>query len=445
MYEEVKIHSIDVISKVYKIYDTAHLNKIMDTWEREKAYFLEKWGGPSIKICENYNGSLNNDELLNILNQCKEKIYNKIDEASRIKDQIWTYFGKMLIEDFFNNITSKDYVIEDVYIRRGMKVGKSIKFFFEQYYGPNITEKNKENLSKIQMIMSTAQQKNKVSGDLYLSVHPLDFLTMSTNNHKWTSCHAINHAYSAGNFAYIQDPVTCVAYLVTPGKERVQLNKLPEGCLWNDKSWRMLFFLSEDRNFAASGRHYPYAVPELEKKVALSLIPVYGWHSDTPSLREAPLYDKLVSSVENVSPFHLSENERLVCTNCELFKIGDIILTNEQRPSEEPRFYCDILWSCVYTPRFYFKGYPDKPTISIGKYGCGCLCCGKDASCQSYGLPFCKDCFDDLTKTGVSEDWWTCSCCGYQAHDDECKKMEDRHGRVYCPDCYRDEDEEDDY
>ena len=45
-------------------------------------------------------------------------------------------------------------------------------------------------------------QDVKVSGDLVLSVHPLDYLSISDNNHNWYSCHSLDGEYGAGNLGY---------------------------------------------------------------------------------------------------------------------------------------------------------------------------------------------------------------------------------------------------
>jgi hypothetical protein len=455
------VHSIDVISKVYKIKDIAYLQHIMETWEKEKSWFLEEWGGPIKKIKSNFEADLSKDAKHNIKSKCVNKIY-KVNEDKKLINLIVEYLHELDEEEFFSNMTHQIHTIREnfVTIGAGVKVAKSIKKFYEQFYGDELNEDNKNTLLKIQMILSNAQQKSRIKGDLYLSVHPLDFLTMSTNNHNWVSCHALNHCYSAGNFAYIQDSCTCVVYLLTPGNEQVQLHKLPEGCLWNDKSWRMLMFLSEDKKFAGSGRHYPFEIQSLEHEAALALVPSCNhWrYHGKEYVRKLTLYDRLCSAeIDNGDEpdyYYFGERDRKFVLGYELHTIGDVIVLNENRPNEEPRFYCDILDSGCYTPHFYHSNKGEEwysgsylPRLHIGKNGCGCLICGNDASCQSFGLPFCKDCFLDSDKTDIAEDWWTCCACGFQAHEDETQYMLDSNGNVYCNDCFTEDDDirEDEY
>lgn len=460
MFEEVKVHSIDVISKVYKIKDVSHLQTIMETWEKEKAWFLESWGGPIKKIKSNFESELSADAKHNVRTKCINKIFN-VHEDRKLVQLIYTYLTQISDDEFFSNMTHQAHSIIDneLTISSGVKVAKSIKQIYKYFYGDELNENHKNTLLKIQMLLSNAQQKSKLKGDLYLSVHPLDFLTMSTNNHNWVSCHALNHCYSAGNFAYIQDACTCVVYLLTPGNEKVQLHKLPEGCLWNDKSWRMLMFLSEDKKFAASGRHYPFEVKAFEHEAALVLVPSCNhWrYHGKEYVRKLTLYDRMCSAEEDNPDepdcYYFADRDRKFVLGYELHTIGDVIILNENRPNEEPRFYCDILDSGCYTPHFYHSNKGEDylynageyiPRLHIGKNGCGCLCCGEDASCQSFGLPFCKECFLDYDKTDIAEDWWTCSACGFQAHEDETHYVTDKHGNIYCHDCYVDEDDMED-
>ena len=42
-----------------------------------------------------------------------------------------------------------------------------------------------------------------MEGYLYLSIHPLDYLSISETNHGWRSCHALDGEYRNGNLSYL--------------------------------------------------------------------------------------------------------------------------------------------------------------------------------------------------------------------------------------------------
>lgn len=444
LYEEVKEHSIKVLSNVYKIKDIHRLEEIMASWEKNKKWFLDKFEKPIVKIAENITSEIDEESKRELICKCAKKVrdyaweHNE-DISAEIRHEIDYYLTCELSNaEFFNNILETD----KTHTSKGIKTAKAIKKIFPE----NPTEAQKAHILRIQMIMSEFQQKNKIHGDLYLSVHPVDFLTISTNNHNWTSCHGLYHAYSAGNIAYIQDQATCIAYLVTPGKEHVTINKRPELGRWNDKTWRMLIFVNEDVHLAAAGRHYPSENIILEEKAMEKIVPIHNYWRISPSFRRLTFYDRLTDE-HNTAPYYLDQDQRQVYVSGNLIPLKELITLNDQRLSEDSRFYCDVIDSSCYTPRFYsnFSGWEDRSNIApirIGHLGCGCLVCGADANCENYALPFCKDCFYDYDKTDAQKDWWTCAGCGYQEHYSLQEPMIADNDCAYCRDCYdREEDE----
>lgn len=81
-------------------------------------------------------------------------------------------------------------------------------------------------------------QEDKVTGILCLSIHPLDYLSLSENTYNWRSCHALDGEYRAGNLSYMMDNTTVVCYL--KGEDEAELPHFPAEVKWNSKKWRML-------------------------------------------------------------------------------------------------------------------------------------------------------------------------------------------------------------
>lgn len=104
-------------------------------------------------------------------------------------------------------------------------------------------------------------QKNKIEGYLCISVHPLDFLSLSENTHNWRSCHALDGEYAAGNLSYMMDTSTFIIYLRSD--EDVKLPNFPSTVLWNNKKWRMLMYLSQDCHMLFAGRQYPFECADI--------------------------------------------------------------------------------------------------------------------------------------------------------------------------------------
>ena len=156
-------------------------------------------------------------------------------------------------KDFYNNILSEDYSMNNgTIIPKGMKIIKAFKYFVE----------DKEILTEIQDKASMLIQNTKISGYFCMSVHPLDYLSLSENTHNWRSCHALDGEYRAGNLSYMSDNCTIICYIKS--EHDAVLPRFPDDVPWADKKWRMLLHVSDDDTMVISGRHYPYESKELQ-------------------------------------------------------------------------------------------------------------------------------------------------------------------------------------
>ena len=117
---------------------------------------------------------------------------------------------------------------------------------------------------EFRIIHSQILNDRVIRGDLCLSIHPLDFLTMSDNDLNWSSCmrfayksfgnnnmHYAPGCYRVGTVEMMNSPYIIEAYIrnTTP-------MKMPDNSTWNNKKWRTLIFV--DRNFITSIKSYPY-------------------------------------------------------------------------------------------------------------------------------------------------------------------------------------------
>lgn len=104
-------------------------------------------------------------------------------------------------------------------------------------------------------------QKN-FHGTLNLSIHPLDFMTMSDNNSNWSSCMSWMERgdYRMGTVEMMNSPYVIVAYLASDNKP-LQIGRNENEC-WNNKKWRELFIVNDQILIGVKG--YPYYADELE-------------------------------------------------------------------------------------------------------------------------------------------------------------------------------------
>ena len=98
----------------------------------------------------------------------------------------------------------------------------------------------------------------KVSGTLCLSIHPMDYMTMSDNESGWESCMnwQNNGCYRQGTVEMMNSPMVVVGYLKAKNDMCVDGQHQ-----WNNKRWRCLFLVTAD--FITSIMAYPYPHEEL--------------------------------------------------------------------------------------------------------------------------------------------------------------------------------------
>lgn len=113
--------------------------------------------------------------------------------------------------------------------------------------------------------LSQALNVSSLSGNLCISIHPLDYMTMSDNNCDWDSCMSWKNegSYRQGTVEMMNSPCVVVAYLTS--KEDMDLFGWRNHFSWNSKKWRSLYICSPD--FIGSIKGYPYQIPEVDKIV----------------------------------------------------------------------------------------------------------------------------------------------------------------------------------
>ena len=112
-----------------------------------------------------------------------------------------------------------------------------------------------------------------IKGKFCLSIHPLDYMTMSQNTHGWSSCMNWDDdgCYRAGTVEMMNSPMVIVVYLksdnaempMTCGWERKDGKAILKKMNWNSKKWRTLIIV--DKSGIYSVKAYPYQHEEMTK------------------------------------------------------------------------------------------------------------------------------------------------------------------------------------
>lgn len=234
--------------------DSLGISKLISDWESNKAHIIES---------SLFDGALIKNLGIIKIRAPQEALFKQF--LIEMSDFLWENdmyneefsimkFFKENKDGFFDNVVKKDYSDLDIFLNKGRKISKALKEFIPYKFI----------LRQVQDLYSTYIQKQYITGELCLSVHPLDYLSSSETTLNWRSCHSLNGSYCGGNFSHMTDQGTIVCYIKT-GKD-IKLPRFPNNVLWNNKKWRMLVHFDDTmKKFVAFDRQYPLRYDELEK------------------------------------------------------------------------------------------------------------------------------------------------------------------------------------
>lgn len=272
---------------------------------------------------------------------------------------------------FFINQVINDYFISDFFLDKGRKISRCIKYFI----------KNDKIVKEIQDLYSSYTQKRKIKGSLYISVHPLDYLSSSENTYHWRSCHALNGDYRSGNLSYMLDTASIVCYV--KGRDGAKLPRFPDDVLWNDKKWRMMIHIQN--GFFAFGRQYPFESDDLRNliyKRIKEICPNINFSSlrqiETKKIQKETSYGELVT----IGVKKCVKIEDAYYSRCDVID------------SREGTCFNDLLYSSFYDFWYFYDKTINQPLpyLKIGSLP-HCAKCGKRFINSDDFL--CKTCIDD--------------------------------------------------
>ena len=146
-------------------------------------------------------------------------------------------------------------------IKNGMKTLKTIQKILKITHYPHM-----ELFEEWRNAVNCISIGNEIQAKLVLSIHPIDFMSMSDNQCNWSSCMSWSHSgcYRAGTLEMMNSNLAVVAYLEAPQSFKLNISENESYAVPN-KSWRSLFYVH--KNILLSGKAYPYHNEELTFQV----------------------------------------------------------------------------------------------------------------------------------------------------------------------------------
>ena len=393
--EEIKRQFSEVIEYTQGI-KNSKLDDLFAAWERNKKDLIEYLHGDLIYTYPEEQTFVMSDED-------KESQFQSFKllmfDDEYYEPNLSQFLESISCKEFFNNSIVKDYYYdEDIKVPKGMKVIKAFKHFIT----------NKERLRQVQDKASELIQQQEIKGYVHISVHPLDYLSLSENAHNWTSCHGLHGDCRAGNLSYMADTSTVIVYIAD--KEHRKISNFP--IEWNSKKWRMLLHFSADRMMIFAGRPYPFSIQSAKEFVnshllkdldisAISNTKKYLKYFDVSHYHWSNWYNNIISKVS-----YKTDGEekylahRYIPIGGELVRLDKCV--HNIISGDEALHYNDILYSSVYSPEWIVLGNKfnydltdeDTTYFEIGSE-IKCLNCGKEILNDSSEV-FCDECYGKL-------------------------------------------------
>lgn len=187
-------------------------------------------------------------------------------------------------QDFFNDLlgagsltsnkVSYSFKVKPEGYQRTLQIqsgGKPMKAILKVLTYFNAPDKLMKAFERFRLKHSLIFNDAKIKGKLVLSIHPLDFITMSDNSLGWSSCMSWmdDGCFHVGTVEMMNanNVICCYLESDTPfyfGRKNREEDKKNPNFYWNNKKWRQLIYV--DKDILVSGKSYPYYNEVLTKK-----------------------------------------------------------------------------------------------------------------------------------------------------------------------------------
>ena len=227
------------------IYETSiEFNKTHNQLRKEVTDLMIAFGVTLKKIEKYLKLKLTSKEFSNFY-------YYLLDVSALEKNKVELTYPKEIV------FTRKDK--SNLVISNDSKVLKAIIKVFKYYDMPKELLKEFE---EFRIGHSMILNNKRITGTLCLSIHPLDFMTMSDNANNWSSClsWAREGCYRAGTIEMLNSKNVLIAYIKGENTYYFDDGDKSEEKSWNSKKYRQLFVV--DKDILLSGKSYPYASSE---------------------------------------------------------------------------------------------------------------------------------------------------------------------------------------
>jgi hypothetical protein len=163
--------------------------------------------------------------IFNLYRSNKEHLYKKFGENLSLRKKIYidrskdSAYKSQVLSEFLKKVESYGHEYLGNFFREMSHVSGE-EFANNRFRGMKLTKFMKELLNHTYLATQVENEYSRqlmklkpTEGYLVLSIHPIDYITMSESGYNWDSCQSINGDFAAGTVALMSDYCTIVAYI----------------------------------------------------------------------------------------------------------------------------------------------------------------------------------------------------------------------------------------
>jgi hypothetical protein len=432
IFSQIKDNEIDMINAYRRNYSIssgasifnshfAPAREVLYEWQVAKNQHLFKLFGGNLILSKDVSYEKSADEASEELDSMLWKCYDGGGRKQRngstfydswnnwLFDGMLTYsqrnsLSKLLSNDcLFSNIYDGSLVELEKPNGKKLKINKGCKTI--KALGKIAEAFELEGFEDFRICHSQILNQKHLSGKLNISIHPLDYMTMSDNECGWDTCMSWREegGYRQGTVEMLNSPTVVVAYL-SSDENKMYIH----GESWNSKKWRQLFIV--DKNTILAIKDYPYHNESLGKEVI-------NWIKDLAKENLGWEYDEVIG-IDAEDRVHLKDND--VDMYC------DIMLNCYHMYND---FGCLSTHLAAFAKTFnkedFCYHYDSYYTLNLTYGGLSqCMICGKTEI--DFDNPSCLACND-------CQEIVRCDSCGEECDESELFEVD---GLRVCEFCY---------
>ena len=300
-----------------------------------------------------------------------------------------TYIRSLVISDYiYDNRVPYSFEYKDkngkvIKVPEGAKIMKVLQKIAKQFDLPEF-EEFRNRISRITEIRTT-------DVEITLSIHPLDYMTMSDNNNGWESC--MNWTcgpgvYRAGTIEMMNSNCVVMAYTSTKDYD---VNDI---ITWNSKSWRTLAIVNP--YIITTVKDYPHSCKNFDKAVVDWLVELCEAYTNW---KYQSKYIEDFDCAEDNNIYLWADDHRISFLTNAMYNDFDNCCHNVARVSIDPPM--DDTYEIIYSGEW------------------SCMCCGEEYEIYQ------DDDDNDIVVCGNCDELFYCDHCGDRIRENNCYDIDD--------------------